>query len=160
MARSLTHLKQLYFVIVKSGTKDVKDFELNVAGVKLDMARDAFSWQVQAGSARYPEFPVTGGAECWYRLTQAAGLASGNGDVAITPAKFVAGSAVLAIDFEKIAAHEAAFSGINTQGQVLTLTVTNAWAAGDTDVRSIFCYQVFDSVLNIKGFVGGVDIVD
>ena len=160
LARSLSALKQLYFVIVKAGTKDVKDFELNVAGVNLDMARDGFSYQVQVGSHRYPDFPVQGAAESFYRLTQAAGLASGDGDIAITPATFVAGSAILAIDFEKVGSAQAAFTGINTQGQVMTLTVNNAWQASDTDVRSIYCYQLYDSVLNIRGFAGGVDIVD
>ena len=80
--------------------KAVKDFDINVAGVELNTARDAVSWQVQIGSHRYPDFPVVGAAETFYRLTQAAGV-SNDGDIAITPAKFVAGAAVYAIDFEK-----------------------------------------------------------
>ena len=161
LARSLTHLKQLYFVIVSTAAnkKIVKDFEINVGGLGLDLQRDAVTWQVQVGSHRYPDFPAQGAAETFYRLTQAAGVASGSGDIAITPTTFVAGSAVYAIDFEKIG-EQAAFSGINTQGQVMTLTVSNAWQSTDATARRIFCYQVYDSILNIRGFAGGVDIVD
>ena len=144
-------------VSTEAGNKDVKDFKINVADEAVSMAQDAFQWQVQVGSHRYPTFPVIGAAESYHRLLQAAGVANNSDDIAITPAGYVATSAVFGIDFEKMG-DQAAFSGINTRGQVLTLTVSNAWQ-GDNNTRTIYVYQVYDSILNIRG-PSGVDIVD
>ena len=159
LARSLTHLKQLYFVMVSTavGNKEVKDFKINVEGTGVNMARDAFNWQVQVGSQRYPDFPVIGAAETYHRLLQAAGVANNSDDISITPASFVNTGAVFGINFEKLG-DQAAFSGISTRGQVLTLTVSNAWQ-GDNNPRTILVYQVYDSILNIRG-PSGVDVVD
>ena len=79
-------------------------------------------------------------------------------DLSVAPDGFMGGTgAIFAINFEKMG-EEAAFSGINTQGQVMTLTASNAFQG--TDARHVFCYQVYDSILNIRGFAGGVDIID
>ena len=161
LSRSLTHCKQLYFVLVsnEAGNKEVKDFKINVAGVGVNLARDAFTWQVQVGSHRYPDFPVIGAAESYHRLLQAASVANTSDDIAITPAAFVGTGAVFGINFEKLG-DQTAFSGINTRGQVLTLTVSNAWdTTTDNNPRTILVYQVYDSILNIRG-PSGVDIVD
>ena len=171
LARSLTHLKQLFFVIVSTaqGKVEVKDFEINCVGStgadgaegeRISLARDAFTWQVQLGSRRYPDFPVVGVAESYYRLTQSAGIAGNLDDISLTPQASVNGTgAVFGINFEKLG-DQAAFSGVNSQGQVMTLTASNAWQSTDATPRHIFCYQVFDSILNIRGLAGGVDIVD
>ena len=146
----------------EAGNRDVRDFKINVKPEgPVDMARDAFQWQVQVGSHRYPDFPVIGAAESYHRLLQAEGVANTNDEIAITPAGYVSTSAVFGLNFEKMG--DAAFSGINTRGQVLTLTVSNAWdtsgATPDNNARSIFIYQVYDSILNIRG-PSGVDVVD
>ena len=166
LARSLTPLEQLYFVIVSTaaGKKDVVDFEVNVAGEDVSLARDAFTWQVQVGSRRYPDFPVQGVAESYYRLQQSAYIAGNQEDLSLTPEAYVGGKgAIFGINFEKLG-DQAAFSGINTTGQVMTLTLNNTWqntsAAVDNNARHIFCYQVYDGILNIRGFAGGVDIVE
>ena len=171
LARSLTHLKQLFFVIVSTaqGKVEVKDFEINCVGStgadgaegeRISLARDAFTWQVQLGSRRYPDFPVVGVAESYYRLTQSAGIAGNLEDISLTPQAYVNGTgAVFGINFEKLG-DQAAFSGVNSQGQVMTLTASNAWPSTDATPRHVFCYQVFDSILNIRGLAGGVDIVD
>ena len=156
-------------VSTATGKKDVKDFEINTVGStgtegaegeRIDLRRDGFTWQVQVGSRRYPDFPVVGVAESYYRLTQSAGIAGSLDDISLTPQAYVNGTgAVFGIQFEKLG-DQAAFSGINTQGKVMTLTVSNAWPSTDANARHVFCYQVYDSVLNIKGFAGGVDIID
>ena len=156
-------------VSTATGKKEAKDFEINCAGStgadgaegeRISLARDAFQWQVQVGSRRYPDFPVVGVAESYYRLTQASGIAGTLEDMSLTPHAYVNGTgAVFGINFEKLG-DQAALSGINTQGQVMTLTISNAWQSTDTNARRVFCYQVYDSILNIRGFAGGVDIVD
>ena len=108
---------------------------------------------------------MVGVAESYYRLTQSTGIAGTLEDMSLTPHVYVNGTgAVFGINFEKLG-DQAAFSGINTQGQVMTLTVSKAWEPSLTDpadnnARHVFCYQVYDSILNIRGFAGGVDIVD
>ena len=116
------------------------------------------------GQSALSGFPVVGVAESYYRLTQASGIAGILEDISLTPQAYVNGTgAVFGINFEKVG-DQAAFSGINTQGQVMTLTVNNAWlnttAVVDNNARHVFCYQVYDSILNIRGFAGGVDIID
>ena len=103
---------------------------------------------------------MVGVAESYYRLTQSAGIAGNLEDMSLTPQAYVNGTgAVFGINFEKLG-DQAAFSGVNSQGQVMTLTASNAWQSTDATPRHVFCYQVFDSILNIRGLAGGVDIVD
>ena len=91
---------------------------------------------------------------------QSVGVSGNLEDTALTPAAYLQHKGgILGINFEKLG-DQAAFSGINTQGQVMTLTLNNAWGGTDVNARHIFCYQVYDSILNIRGFAGGVDIVD
>ena len=101
------------------------------------MVQDAFSWQVQIGSHRYADAPIVGAAESWYRLTQAAGIASGQGEISVTPNAYLNGAAIFGIDFEKIG--DAAFTGVNTQGQVMSLVCTNAWPAVSASPKHIYC---------------------
>ena len=80
-----------------------------------------------------------------------------NDDVRLSPSRYMDNAVVYAVDFEKVGS-EAAFTGINTQGKTLTLTVNNAWASNDANAREIYVYQVFDSILNVRKT--GVDIAD
>ena len=159
VSRSCTRLKQIYFVLVKSiaGKKEVRDHENPVTANNVDLRTDKLSFQVQCGSARYPDFPAVGTAEHYFRFLQALGKMDTNDDVSLSPTRYFDNAAVYAVDFEK-ASSEAAFTGINTQGKTLTLTVNNAWASDDADAREIYVYQVFDSILNVRKT--GVDIAD
>ena len=67
LARSLAHLKQLFVVLVSTaaGKSRVKDFEIDCVGSigadgaegeRISLARDSFTWQIQCGSKRYPDF--------------------------------------------------------------------------------------------------------
>ena len=161
LARSLTHLKALFFVLVSTAAteKEVKDFRINVAGETISTAQDAFQWQVVVGSRRYPDYPVQGGAESYYRLQQAVHVANNMEDISLTPAVYTSSAAIFGIDFEKSGDQGTAFSGINTQGQTLSLVVSNAWPSDDNNPRHVFCYRIYDSILNIRG-PGGVDIIE
>ena len=136
------------------------DFKIN-ATTALAVDADPFTWQVQVGSRRYPDFPAQGVAESYYRLMQSVGVSGNLEDTTLTPKAYIEEKGgILGINFEKLG-DQAAFSGINTQGQVMTLTLNNAWdATADANARRVFCYQVYDSILNIRGVAGGADIVD
>ena len=112
-------------------------------------AADLFTWQAVCGSRRYPEYPVQGAAESYYRLQQAAHVANVE-DISLTPAVYTTRAAIFAITFENMG-EQAAFSGINTQGQTLSLVVSNAWPSDDNNPRHVFCFQLYDSILNVRG---------
>ena len=64
-------------------------------------------------------------------------------------------SAVFGIDFEK-AGNKAVYSGISTrQGNVMTLTVKDSQASV-VHPHTVFVYQVYDGVCNIRS--GAVDV--
>ena len=76
--------------------------------------------------------------------------------MSITPSQFMDSTAIFGIDLEKIGM-EAAFTGLSTRdGKVLNLTVKNSRAAGDTDAREVFVFQVYDGIVNLRK--GAVDI--
>ena len=86
-----------------AGKKYAKDFEINCVGStgadgaegeRISLARDSFTWQVQLGSRRYPDFPVVGAAESFYRLTQSAGIAGNLDDISLTPQAYKMGDQV------------------------------------------------------------------
>ena len=96
-------------VSTAAGKKYVKDFEINCVGStgadgaegeRISLARDSFTWQAQLGSRRYPDVPVVGVAESYYRLTQSAGIAGNLEDMSLPPRRMT--GAVFAIDFTKI----------------------------------------------------------
>ena len=81
-------------VSTAAGKKEVKDFEINCVGStgadgaegeRISLARDSFTWRAQLGSQRYPDFPVVGAAESFYRLAQSVGIAGNLDDISIAP---------------------------------------------------------------------------
>ena len=75
-------------VSTEAGKKDVLDFTLN-ATTALTVDADPFTWQVQVGSRRYPDFPVQGAAESYYRLMQAVGVSGNLEDTTLTPKAYI-----------------------------------------------------------------------
>ena len=113
-------------------------------------------FQLQCGSAKYPDNFVIGAGEAYYRLMQAVGHAHDTTDMSITPTQFMSTDAILGIDLEKIGM-EATFTGLSTRdGKVLNLTVKNSRAETDTTVREVFVFQVYDGIVNLRR--GAVDI--
>ena len=138
-------------VSTEACNKDVRDFEIN-ATTALTVDADPFTWQVQVGSRRYPDFPVQGVAESYYRLMQAVGVAGNLEDTTLTPAAYIENKGgILGINFEKLG-DQAAFSGINTQGQVMTLTLNNAWVGPQTSMLVAFLISGIRSHSEHPGF--------
>ena len=150
LSRSLNRLKQLYFVIVESGEKIVRDFKQPIAAADADLNTDIMSFQLQCGATKFPDNFVLGAGEAYYRLMQAVGHAHDITDMSITPSKFMGTDAIFGIDLERLGA-EAAFSGITTRnGKVLNLTVKNFKLSGDNAVREVFVFQVYDGIVNLR----------
>ena len=156
LSRSLNRLKQVYFVMVKVGEKIVRDFKQPVDATKANLDTDLMEFQLQCGSAKYPDNFVLGAGEAYYRLMQAVGHAHDTTDMSITPSQFMDSTAIFGIDLEKIGM-EASFTGLSTRdGKVLNLTVKNSRAAGGNAAREVFVFQVYDGIVNLRK--GAVDI--
>ena len=136
--------------------KLVRDFKQPIAAADADLDTDIMTFQLQCGSAKYPDNFVLGAGEAYYRLMQAVGHAHDLTNMSITPTRFMETDAIFGLDLERIGA-EAAFSGITTRnGKVLNLTVKNCKSAGDNTAREVFVFQVYDGIVNLRK--GAVDI--
>ena len=158
LSRSLHMLKQLYFVLVSNNEKPIAQHRQRVGAMdQLTIANDIMSFQVQIGSARFPDTECVGVSESFFRLMQACGHEKDHDDIAINPMQFVGTSAVFGIDFEK-AGNEALYSGISTRdGKVMTLTIKNSQVTA-VQTHTVFVYQVYDGVCNILR--GAVEVTD
>ena len=107
------------------------------------------SFQVQVGSAKFPDNECVGISESYFRLLQASGHEKDKDDIAIAPADYVGDTAIFGIDFEK-AGNEARFSGISTQdGKVMTLHVKNSQVMA-ANPHTVYVFQIYDGVCNIR----------
>ena len=107
------------------------------------------SFQVQVGSAKFPDNECIGVGESYFRLLQATGHEKDKEDIAISPFDYCNDCAIFGIDFEK-AGNEALFTGISTRdGKVMTLHVTNTQVTS-AEPHTIFVYQVYGGVCNIR----------
>ena len=156
LSRSISMLKQLYFVIVKNTESIVAEHRQKVEALsEVNLTTDIMSFQAQCGSQKFPDNECIGVSESYFRLLQALGHEKDHEDISIFPAQFVSTSAIFGIDFEK-AGNEALYSGISTrQGKVMTLTVKNSQASV-VHPHTVFVYQVYDGVCNIRS--GAVDV--
>ena len=100
LSRSPNRLKQVYFVMVKVGDNIVKGFKQPVEEAKADLDTDVLEFQLQCGSAKYPDNFVIGAGEAYYRLMQAVGHAHDTTDMSITPSQFMSADAIFGIDLE------------------------------------------------------------
>ena len=119
LSRSLSRLKQLYFVLVANAANPTNSFKQRITALaSVSTDNDVMSWQVQAGSAKYPDNECLGVGESFFRLLQASGHEKDKDDIAISPTDYVTDAAIFGIDFEK-AGNEALFTGITTQDDQL-----------------------------------------
>ena len=100
------------------------------ADAAMTVATDLTAFQVSCGSYIIPVAPCIGLGETYWRFLQAAGKAYSTDDVAIPFANYQSNSMIYAVEFEK-KGEEAAFTGLNTQGNTLTLTVNSAFTGAD-----------------------------
>ena len=157
LSRSLSRLKQLFFVLVKDGEKIATQHKQPVNQTQLDLRTDTMQFQIQIGSEKYPDNACIGVAESFHRLKQAVGHQKDHDDFGIIPSKFMGSEAVFGIDFER-AGNEALFTGISTRdSKVMTLHVRGSQVSA-TNVHTCFVYQVYDGILNIRRMA--VDVED
>ena len=102
ISRSLTRLKQLYFVLASTAAdkKPVRDFVCR-ADAAMTVATDLTLFQVSCGSYRIPDAPCVGLVETYWRFLQAAGKAYTTEDVARPIANYQSNSMIYAVDVEK-----------------------------------------------------------
>ena len=150
LSRSLSRLKQLYFVCVANTADITRDFRQTINGIdNFSNTTDIMSFEVQVGSSRFPDTPCLGIGESYFRLLQATGREKDKEDIAISPTDYCSDCAIFGIDFEK-AGNEALFTGISTRdGKIMTLHVKNSQVTA-TAPHTIFVYQVYDGVCNIR----------
>ena len=150
LSRSLSRLKQLYFVLVANANNPSKVFTQKLDALnKVSTSEDRMSFQVQIGSQKFPDDECVGVAESFFRLIQATGHEKDKDDIAISPADYVGETAIFGIDFEK-AGNEALFSGISTRdGKVMTLHVKNSQVTSPQP-HTVYVFQVYDGVCNIR----------
>ena len=117
------------------------------------------SFQIQIGSSKFPDgSPAEGVAEHHMRVMQALGKQLDHDDVALTPEVYLA-KTIYGVDTERCG-NEAAFQGINARdGNVMTLTVNNAYALDGTAANNIYnviVVQVYDGIVNLRK--GAIDV--
>ena len=137
-----------------AANKPVREFVCR-ADAATTVAMDLTSFQVSCGSYRIPDAPCIGLGETYWRFLQAVGKAYPTDDVSIPFANYQSNSMIYAVDVEKTG-EEAAFTGLNTQGNTLTLTVNNAWNFGGeagqyNNAHEVYVYLVADQFLTIRG---------
>ena len=156
LVRGFTRLKQIYFTLHKSGDKPVRDFHHPVGNTFLTTASDTLTYQLQIGSRKWPERPVSSVPETWLRFRQSAGVFLGSDDVAISPADFHNKKAVFSIDLEKVG-NQALYSGYSTKdGSIVTIDYANTGMGAAGDYALV--YLVFDGIVSIRD--GAVDVFE
>ena len=150
LSRSLSRLKQLYFVIVANADNATKVFKQRIGALaSVSTIADIMSFSVQVGSQRFPDNECVGVGESFFRLLQATGHEKDKDDIAIAPRDFCGGAAIFGIDFER-AGNEALFSGISTRdGKISALHVNNSQVTSVAP-HTVYDYQVYDGVCNIR----------
>ena len=114
---------------------------------------DTFSWNIQCGSDRYPQFSVDSHQECFYRLRLARQISQGTDSLSISPHDYRFEKCIGALNLEK-APGQSSHSGINTRsGSQLTLNLKNTGIATTCHV-----VLVYDQVVSISA--AGVDVLD
>ena len=156
LVRGFTRLKQIYFTLHRGGTKSAIAFHHPAGNVALSTANDTMTYQLQIGSRKWPERPVSSVPETFMRFRQAAGVFLGSDDVSITPQDFHTSKAVFAVDLEKVG-NQALYSGYSTKdGSIVTVDYANSGMGGAGDFALV--YMIFDGIVSIRD--GTVDVFE
>ena len=153
-------MKQIYCVIHKNNTPNnpVNAFYHPLGTGVPTLTGDNLEFQCTLGSKKIPQQAVTGSAEAYMRLRQAAGqFFTGDGSMsgASRGSNFTNDRAIFALDFEKTG-NMALMTGENTKSSTLTLEFRNVTgiAAGDY----LECFQVCDIIASLRQ--GSCDVLD
>ena len=157
IVRGYSRLCQIYLTFHKAGEKTIRDFYSPLNNNVPTTASDNCTMQIQIGSRRFPERPMSSVAEQWLRLREAAGVFYGESDVAILPTDFVNRKAIFGFDLEKVGHQGASHSGLSTKnGDILTLDVKNSGLGSSGDYCLV--HLVFENLFALRD--GTVDCYD
>ena len=156
---SLSRLKQIFFVLIRTNVAQIKAFTAKTNAANVDDETDNMSFQVQIGSHKFPDNPAEGVAEHYTRVVQALGKQLDHDDVVLTPAVFLGSKPCYGIDSERCG-NEAAYQGISTiYGKVMTFTVNKGFPV-DVDaannIYNVFVVQVYGGLVNQRK--GAIDV--
>ena len=107
-------------------------------------------FQLQLGSAVYPQYPIRSLAEACCSLRKALGIPNA-GSINISKRVFTYTKFVIATALETLLG--ASFTGYNSRsGDVLTITVRNDWDGGDPNTAPSQVHTVlhYDAVLSLS----------
>ena len=97
LSRSLSRLKQLYFVLVANADNATKVFKQRLGNLaSVTTSQDVMSFQVQVGSQKFPDNECVGVGESFFRLLQASGHEKDKDDIATKPDDYVKETAIFA----------------------------------------------------------------
>ena len=153
IARSFTRLKSVFVTMFHGDGSDSSNKVANyfyhpmIGGYDKDAEVE---FQLQLGSAVFPQYPIRSLAEAFYSLRKTLGIAN-SGSLNASKKSFMQNKFFLATDLEKLLG--ASFTGYNSKsGDLLTLKLRNAWdgsttASAPSQVHNVLHY---DAVLQIS----------
>ncbi len=157
-----TRLSTIYFSFIKDGKETTEFFHPlsqrignDPAGALLPVTAelDTFSWNIQCGSERYPQFDCDSVGESFHRLRVAQLIYQGSDSFSISSSQYRENRAIFAMNLERcpgVAGHTV----INTRsGSQVTLNFKNLGEA-----KQIHVVMHYDQVLNVSS--AGCEVLD
>ena len=154
IARSFTCLKSVFVTMFHGDGTDNNDKVANYFYHPLNATytKDSdVAFQLQLGSAVYPQYPIHSLAEALHSLRKTLGITN-SGSANISKRWFMRDKFVLATDLGKMI--RASFTGYNSRsGDLLTIKLRNAWDGSDVASAPSQVHTVlhYDAVLQISG---------
>jgi len=141
LARSFTRLKGIFVTWFRgndqTGVRNHTNYLYGPHGAgAYAHDRDTLEAQMQLGSHKFPESPITSLAEFYYRLRLSVGAHYGDVPISIVPTEFRTNKFILGMDLEKAGAGPAgsvAFSGISSRGGELLTVDYKGFGIPDAD---------------------------
>ena len=153
IARSFTRLKSVFVTMFHGDGTDANDKVANYLYHPMNATynKDAeVEFQLQLGSAVYPQYPIRSLAEAFYSLRKTLGITN-SGSVNISKRFFMHNKFVLATDLENLLG--ASFAGYNSKsGDLLTIKLRNAWngANANTAPSQVHTVLHYDAILSLS----------
>lgn len=154
LARGFTRLKSVLATLFHSSADSGRlqaNFLYNPHGlVAYTVASDTNQFSLQIGAKRWPDTPMRGFAEMYYRLRLAVGKYFSDAALSVTPQEYRDDKFIVGFDLEKAACHGCWGGGVSTRGgELLTLDCGGLGAGGDIPT-AIFITLHYDSVIHVR----------
>lgn len=162
VSRALTRMKSVFVSMFKSQTADPTQatslHEVNTfwhqSGGSHNSGQYA-KFEMQIGSKKFPEYPISSTAEAFYQLRKTLGIhSSAFHTIDVDKNSYIASKFVIGVDTEKVLG--ASFTGFNSKaGDLLTLKLTNTGLAQND---RIFYTLHYDAILSVRD--SGIEILE